>query len=289
MLPEGTDVLVLLAPEAAADDRMADGCGIGPPPMREVRSLLRAANDEGVGSVVALSSATVYGAAPGNPVPLTEEAPMRAEGGFALAESSSELERLVGEWRREQQGESNAAILRPVTVVDRDRRAAFQRSVWGLRRRMSDAEPARPLQLLDLDDLVGAIEVAVLDRLNGQFNVAPDGWLGGQDRDELLGRGLALPVLLRKFLGRRRGHSSPALAAYLEQPWVVANDRLRSAGWTPTTSTDELAVGLARRRTWSARSRQEISLAAGGVVLAATAAAVLLVVRRLRASRRAGR
>ena len=48
--------------------------------------------------VVALSSATVYGAWPNNPMPLTEDAPLRPNPDVAYAVQKSYVEHLVADW-----------------------------------------------------------------------------------------------------------------------------------------------------------------------------------------------
>ena len=52
----------------------------------------------GVRTVVRVSSATVYGAWADNPVPLTEDAPLRPND-FSPAVQGAEVERLLSEWR----------------------------------------------------------------------------------------------------------------------------------------------------------------------------------------------
>ena len=59
------------------------------------RRVLDAAAAAGTAHVVVLSSATVYGAWPTNPVPLTEEAPLRPDPGLAFAVQKAEIERLT--------------------------------------------------------------------------------------------------------------------------------------------------------------------------------------------------
>ena len=75
------------------------------------RRVLDAAGDAGVGHVVVLSSATVYGAWSNNPVPLTEDAPLRPNPGFTFAVERAEIERLTAEWRDAHPG-STATVLR---------------------------------------------------------------------------------------------------------------------------------------------------------------------------------
>ncbi len=283
---EGVDVLVLLGPALRPGEVDVDGTGVGPLPMAALRSLLGAADRANVRSVVVLSSATVYGASAENPVPLTEQAPLRPADGFDLAVSRAELERLLAAWRLDNPGAS-AAVLRPVVTVDRRRRRSFQRSVWGAGRWLAhDGDP--PVQLLDIDDLAAAVEVACRERLDGPFNVAPDGWLDAPERQELTGRILPVPGALRRYLRERRLRAAQGVAAYLEHPWVVANDRMKAAGWAPSASTEELVVAMRGRRVLGARSRQELSLVAAGAVVAVLGTGVILFIRRIRASRRAG-
>jgi UDP-glucose 4-epimerase len=63
------------------------------------RRVFEAAGDAAVPHLLVLSSATVYGAWPNNPVPLTEEATLRPNPGFAFAAERAEIERLASEWR----------------------------------------------------------------------------------------------------------------------------------------------------------------------------------------------
>ena len=51
-----------------------------------------------------------------------------------------------------------------------------------------------PTQLLHLDDLAAAVDVARRERLDGVVNVAPDGWIEGEDVRALAGTPPRLPV-----------------------------------------------------------------------------------------------
>jgi len=69
-------------------------------------------------------------------------------------------------------------------------------------------------------------------------------------------------------------------------PWVVANDRLRQAGWEPSHTNEEafvVAEPESAVATAVGRHRQEIPLVvAGGVIAGAVGGAIALIVRARR-------
>jgi nucleoside-diphosphate-sugar epimerase len=255
-----------------------------------VRRVLHAGADAGVGQVVALSSAMVYGAWPNNPVPLTEDAPLRPDSGADHAVSRAELERVLVEWAAENPS-AKVAVLRPVVTVSGDQADWLRRSAWartGLR--VDDADP--PRQFLHLDDLVSALVLAHEHELTGAYNVAPDGWLAADSFHDLegaaprvgLGPGVAARLAQLWF---RAGltDAPPEVLPYTMQPWVVANDRLRRAGWEPRHTNEEAFVEADRAgplRSLSPRVRQELSLVAAGAVVLGVATGAVLGIRRRR-------
>ena len=70
----------------------------------------------GVRHALVLSTAMVYGAWPNNPIPLTEDAPVRPNPEFAFAVQRAELERRAFAWRAAFPGIS-LAVLRPTVIV----------------------------------------------------------------------------------------------------------------------------------------------------------------------------
>ena len=254
------------------------------------RRVLEAAGGAGIGAIVVVSSAMVYGAWPDNPVPLTEDAPLRPNPGVVFATQKVEIERLVAEWADDHPG-LPVAILRPVTVVgpaiDGHLSQVFRD---GLPVRMRG--PGPPAQFLHHDDLTAAVHLAITSRLDGVYNVAPEGSI---PHEELLA--LAAPRLRVRppwssggRVGRRAWLAGfvgvpSALTPYLEQPWVVANDRLRAVGWEPQHTNEEAFVAAAEPSAlqgMSVRRRQQLTLgaAAGGAI--AVAGGVAALVRRAR-------
>jgi nucleoside-diphosphate-sugar epimerase len=243
----------------------------------------------GLGHLVVLSSAMAYGAWPTNPVPLTEETPLRPDPGYAPAAARAEVERLVGEWRLDHP-DGTAAVLRPSVTVSAESMAWLAVSPWSARALRAGGSE-RPSQFLHHDDLASAVDHARTQRLDGPFNVAPDGWLSGDALAELAGPvgRLHLPsgwVARARDLRARMGVGGvTAGEGYTSEPWVVANDRLRATGWEPRHRNDEVYVEAdpgGPLATVSPRRRQEISLAVAGLSLVGLVGGVVALVRRRR-------
>ncbi|MGI8758919.1 MAG: NAD-dependent epimerase/dehydratase family protein, partial [Acidimicrobiales bacterium] len=239
------------------------------------RWLVDAAADVGVGHVVVLSSAVVYGAWADNPVPLTEEAPMRPNPGADYAQEKAELERCWATWADDRDGRT-LAVLRPALVVGDDEeqwlavalRAATR---WGV------GDAGTPSQFVHVDDVASAVTLAAVRGLDGAYNVAPEGWLPEAEVQALAGTPLRPPIpprlargLARWCWSRGLGGVAPELVPYASFPWVVASDRLREAGWEPAHSGAETLMRDYPVTPWArlgAKPRRELALG-GGVVLA---------------------
>src|SRR5438094_53409 len=183
--------------------------------------------------------------------PPREDAPLRPNPGFAYARAHAEAERLVAEWR-DGHPDVAVAVLRPAIIMRGDGPSLLARAVGAVRSPRA-VEAGRPLQFVHADDVAAAVTLAVGHRLSGVYNVAPDGWVPDQTARALAG-GLArvpLPGWLARPLARlgwrlsRRGTPAEALP-WTMHPWVVANDRLRAAGWEPTHTNEEAFVAAAR-------------------------------------------
>lgn len=272
------DVVMLASSEGP--DR--DGSTMRGVDLPTASALLDALGSIEVRRLVVLSSAMVYGAWPDNPVPLTEEAILRPNPGCRYAAHKAELERLAFEWAEARPASSpvEVSVLRPAVTVHSDPDAVdwMERSLWHTpTARSGDADPLA--QFLHLDDLARAIEHARRFGPSGPLNVAPDGWITTERQVELTGRTnrprvpAAVAGRVARMRWRWRSTSTPPdIVSYTVHPWVVANDRLRSSGWTPTYSNDEAFIVANREGWWAslnARRRQDVAL---GVLAGATVA-----------------
>lgn len=260
---------------------------------------LAIADRVGATHVVFVSSALVYGAAANNPVPLTEDATLRPDVEFVFARQLASAEELVEQWRLARAGRTTC-ILRPAVALASGGGSTLASAlVYGLGRRLAEADP--PSQFLHLDDLASAVKigagVGAAAPLDGVFNVAPDGWVPGERVRALSGERprLALPDRLREVVsGLRwrftRGPIPPGLLPYTLEPWVISNGRLRAAGWAPTVTNEQTYVESTEAPWWtmvSPKRRQELALGGGAAALVA-AALVAVVAGRRRLNRRRG-
>lgn len=280
----GVDQVIHLA--SGTGDEL-DGTGVSGVDVPGTRALLAALGP--VCSMVVLSSATVYGAWPQNPIPLTERAAVRPNPGLEFANQKAEVERLVFNWAATAPSEPALAILRPTLTLSAESLEWMERSAWGVvgLRAGSDVPPA---QFLRLDDLASAIELARTLRLDGPFNVAPDGWIPPDDLVGLRGAGPRVPLpppvaaRLASLSYRMSLSSTPSGAVpYTMFPWVVANDQLRGAGWKPEWTNEETFVAGTRAGPWAtlnARRRQELGLAVAVLGVVGLVLAVVLALRR---------
>jgi UDP-glucose 4-epimerase len=234
-----------------------------------------------------VSSASVYGAWPNNPVPLTENTTLRPNPGFAPAVHAAEAERLLAEWREEHPAVT-VTTLRSAPVLGPGAERLPSRLLLGRPAlRVRGASP--PVQAVHVDDLVSALLLAVSNDLPGTYNVAADSWLSTDDARALLPRSVLPPLpaellerILRRVWGSGLGEIPPSVVPYLVNPWVVANDRLKAAGWRPRHTNEEAIVeGLESLPPPS----HAVRWALGAALAAALGTAAGLLIRRRRKRR----
>lgn len=248
--------------------------------------VMGSARAAGVGRVIYLSSVVAYGAHPDNDVPLTESSPLRGQSGFTYAEHKREVEDLLWPWHAAGDGPA-LTVLRSAAV--------FGPGVQNFLTRvlelpvLPELPDAPPLQFVHVDDVVGAIVHGLGTPLDGAFNVAPDGWLDHARVLALSGRRtFALdPQRMRQLVGGAHrlglGELESGVVELFQHPWLLANDRLRATGWSPTRSNEETLletvldherfVSIGRLRT-SRTVLRTVGFAAATLLAAAAVAAL---------------
>lgn len=217
----------------------------------ETAALVASLASAGVDGLVVCGSADVYGCGPNDPAYFAED--------MALGRAGTERERRLrgvedaaAELRVRRPG-SRVAILRLVDIADEDG-GGFGRllALPGVVPGVAGFDPR--VQLLHPDDAVAALEHAVLERLDGTFNVAADGVLAWSELASLLDRRLA-PVLPPWGTGlaalglRRLGVPlPPEIVARLRYGRAVDNRRLKATGLRLRFTAREAALDLRRRQ-----------------------------------------
>jgi nucleoside-diphosphate-sugar epimerase len=286
----GCDVVVHLALDLA----------VGSPPV-ERRALnvagtsvvLRSAVAAGVRRVVVVTGATVYGAGPaaGEPTPIPDGAPVRADQDDSLVGDLVEIERLANR----AADELEVVVLRPAALVGPRVDSVVTRHFEAPR--LLVLKGSMPVwQFCHVDDLASAVVLAALGDVCGAVNVAADGWLGQRDVERVSGLGrIELPSSVAIAAAERLHRvgvtpATPADLEYLVRPRVVATDALRAAGWRPTWTNADAVTALAdaatRHTALVARrlGRGDAARAATCATLAVVGTAAML--RRARRRRR---
>ena len=87
-----------------------------------------------------------------------------------------------------------------------------------------------------------------------------------------------LERVLRRLWASGVGDVPPSIVPYLAHPWVIANDRLKAAGWRPRHTNEEAIIEALDSLPASSRTRY--FAAAGAAAVAGAAAGVALRRRR---------
>ncbi|MGZ4691443.1 MAG: NAD-dependent epimerase/dehydratase family protein [Acidimicrobiia bacterium] len=287
-LLEGADVLVHLA---AIVDPIADEPLMARVNIEGTRRVLDAAAAVGVRKIIRLSTTAAYGAWATNPVPLTEDAPLRPNPGFNAAVHAAEVERLLAEWQYDHPAVT-ITTLRAAPILGAGAHHLWARLFTSpTRARVRGATP--PLQVVHVDDVVQALTLVVQEDHPGVLNVAADGWLSAEDLDALVPRAIvpALPAdLLRRSLARLWssgvGDVPPTVVPYLVFPWVVASDRLQALGWQPGHTNEETVLETVDSRPPSRIPSMRTIAIVAGVTAAGIATGLTLEYLRRRRKRR---
>ena len=260
--------------------------------VRAAQTVVTSAAAAGVRRVVLCTSAMVYGALPDNPVPLDEEAPLRAVPDGALLSDLLEIERLGRQAVRSHPG-LRVTVVRPATLVGPGADSVVTRHFEAPRLLL--VRDSRPhWQFCHVDDLVSALEWAALERVTGVVTVGCEGWLTQQEVEVISGlRHIELPASLAFGTAERlhRVGVIPTPASdlqYVVEPWVVPSTRLREAGWRPTydnaTALGALLEQVQGHHALAARrvGRKDATIGAGAAVAVVGTAALVRIARKKR-------
>jgi UDP-glucose 4-epimerase len=209
-------------------------------------NVLEAASEAGTEHVLVTTSAVAYGAFPDNPVPITEEHPVRGVADFSYARDKTESDRLCQLWDL-RHPERTLTIVRPCIVFGPNvdnylvriwTKAPFQPDVGNLL--------DQRVQFVHEDDVVDGIIRLLEGKHRGAFNVAGDGEMTFRETVERIGVPLRrMPMLVYRLLARvmwalRLSEVPPGQIAFAQYPWLVSNQKLKQeTGWSPRYTSAE--------------------------------------------------
>jgi UDP-glucose 4-epimerase len=243
------------------------------------QNIFRSAGNAGVAKIVYTSSAVVYGAHPDNPVPLTEDSPLRANLDFSYAAHKLEVEYVVREFRDEFP-DVTLTVLRPSIVFGGHVDSAWSHLleiplVIGVKGH------SPPFQFVHEDDVAAALLFAVGNDLNGPFNLAPSDWMAGEEILAAAGRRrLDLPEaaafsVVERLWGLGLSDAPAGMMHYAMHPWLVSPDKLAAAGFVCSHTTAEALDDLLEQIAGYTRIGTK-RVSTGGMVRGAAAGAGVL-------------
>ena len=210
-------------------------------------NVLAAASAAGVQQLLVASSTTAYGAFPDNPVPMSEDWPVRGLPGYEYARDKTEIDRQCQLWAA-QHPDRVMTIVRPTIV--------FGPNVDNYIVRFWSTSPFFPMldgndpewQFVHEEDVVYAISRLVSERRGGIFNLTGDGTIKLSEAARIAGlkkRKMSLKVYKRIAkaswrLRLPRVEAPPGQIEFLVHPWIASNEKRKAElNWTPRYTSRE--------------------------------------------------
>jgi UDP-glucose 4-epimerase len=206
-------------------------------------NVLEAASAAGTQQVLVTTSGVAYGAFADNPVPLTEEDPVRGVAGFSYARDKTESDRLCQLWALNHP-DRVMTIVRPCIVFGPNVDNYLVR-LWTKQPFAVDVGTIdRDIQFVHEDDVVEAITALLLGRHAGAYNVAGDGLMTNRECAEMIETKIRkMPLGLYRRLARvawklRQSEVPPGGIEFAVHSWLLSNEKLkRTTGWSPKYSS----------------------------------------------------
>jgi UDP-glucose 4-epimerase len=211
-------------------------------------NVLRACESAGIGRLVVMSSATVYGAHSDNEEALTEDAPLRPNKGFSYAEDKARAEWFVQRYQA-QRTDTDVSVLRSCVVMGPNVSNSITQSLdKPMLIAVGKADPL--MQFLHEEDLLELLWRFVSESHPGVYNVAGPQTVAWSEIARLSGKRLVrLPPFLAygltnlSWLMRLQSDSPGAGLELIRWPWTVSTQRLETDLGYSFKRTSREAIG----------------------------------------------
>jgi len=257
---------------------------------REIQTVVISAAAAGVARLVVVSSAMAYGASPGNPVPLPEDAPLAADADEGLVGDLLMVEQVLRVAGQVHPGLA-ITVVRPATLVGADIDTVMTRH-FEAPRLLTVKGGCPAWQFCHVEDLATALVTTVELGLGPVVTVASQGWLTQTQVEEVSGmHRVELSESMALSIGQRLHRVGilpfpPSDLAFTVYPWAVSSATLAAAGWRPAYDNvaclRALVDGLRGHRAMAARrlDRKDAALGAASAAVALVGTAAIMRRRR---------
>ena len=212
------------------------------------KNVLTQAEHAGVKYFLHTSSTLAYGAYSNNPLPLTENHPLRGNNNFHYSHHKMLVEQLLDDFEANYGGSMHIGRIRPSAILSPDLKnyiAEILKGGWRTFYLMPYPNPKTPIQFLHVDDAIQAFTLMIEKRLQGAYNATPDLPVEVGDISNILeGRGVHLPHRLLKVLlwfqwRLRLSQAPPSYLDFVFYSFIASNEKLSKEGFRPKYSTKE--------------------------------------------------
>ena len=262
--------------------------------LRVAQTVITSAAAAGLRHLVVVTSAQTYGARADNPVPLEDDAPLRAASDEGQVGDLMDVEQLIEVARDGHPGLTITAV-RPAALVGDGVDTVVTRHFEAPRLlTLRGAEPA--WQFCHVDDLGTAVALVLAQGVGGAVTVGAEGHLTQRDLERLTGMRrveLSLGAAMGTADRLHRVGVLPAPAsdlAFVAFPWAVSARTMRDRGWVPVhdneTCLGVLLEAIRGSHAVAARrlDRKDAALGAASAAVALVGTAAIMRRRRRKGS-----
>ncbi len=197
------------------------------------RNFIDACEKAAVGTLLYLSSHTSYGPHPDNPVPLTEDSPLRPIRSFQYSWDKGEADRMFQDLM-ERRPELGVSIVRACSILGPEGVGSVSTGIFrSVMIRLIGYDPL--VQFLHEEDLAELIVALIRGKKRGVFNAGGEGALRYKEIIAATGRpcvavpaGMLSSLLTLSWRLRLQSESPPGGLEFIKYPIVMSTEKVRT-------------------------------------------------------------